>query len=168
MTWIHNEIEITMQGPKFHATCLGVNILKPSLSSVKKAIDKLLEDKAAAATINLPVVILRRPRSSFGVEDKPVLVENAVITGVDPATHTVLGIEPPDGYQNVDIIPDSKTNVALLRRWAQVSVEYKALRDRLRNLNISLWSEDKASYGKIVDDLQKRYNYSVAESERGE
>ena len=159
MAWTYKEIEITMQGASFVAEVNGKRILKPSLKAVQKEIEKCLEEKAKEVTLSLPVVILRIESSlwTYNQGKFPERIDHAVITGINPTTKEVVGIEPPDKYRNAYMLPDTPANSELLKVWLEADRAERAAKQAIEEIQMSKRFGDKVSYAEAVAYIQKQH-----------
>ena len=160
MAWTHKGITIeAMSSGNFTAVYEGVKIIKPSLIAVKKDIDKRQETKATAIPLNLPVVILQEP-SYF--KDEEARIIHSVITGLDPDSRKIQGIDYLDGWRNGEILPDSKENTRRLEKLVIARADLKAAEKSIKGREVSLYLPKLARnkpmpYGSDIMKIKENY-----------
>lgn len=147
-TWSHKGIEIeALPSGQFKAMFGDIAIIKGSLATIKKDIDRRLDAKAKEVALDLPVVIVRVPTWR---SEAPHLVERATITGISSDKNKILGIDPPDGYRNGFALPFSEENELLLRGWLDHYMEEKRLKQIVDELAVRTGFGEMYSYSEVV------------------
>jgi hypothetical protein len=161
MAWEYKGISIepTSSG-QFRAVHEGVNIIKPSLAAVKKDIDRRQSVKAEITPMNLPVVILLES-SRYSNEGKTQIIHRA-ITGIDPESRRILGIEAPEGWLNSEILPESKENSRRLDKLAIARTDLKEADKSVKGREVELYIPSLSRnrpipYGDAVKRLFENY-----------
>ena len=155
--WKHRDFDIDMYGEQFGVK-LGANVIRrASLSAVKKAIDKYLDDQAKAGSISLPVVILHK-RGRHANEDEGPIISHAVITAIDPTTQSVTG----EAAEGVECLPDTPENEDLLRQLFETEHIFEMIKADVSTREVTRhfrnYGRHEPSYSEMVAQLQKSYD----------
>jgi hypothetical protein len=159
MGWTHRGIEIDLRGERFAAKVGDKNVILPSVSAVKKAIDKHLEAKAKEVSISLPVIVrIRRDRR---IDNKRDRVIHCVITGLDATTMRAVGIVIPEGWSGRSVLPDTAENVKLLEALVDADEAQTAAQEAIEGRSVGTsfagYGRSKNTYSEALALLHQSY-----------
>jgi len=160
--WTHQGVVITLRGSQVVAQHDGVNIVKSSLSAVKKDIDKRMNVKASAVKLQLPIVSWREStwRSSKKI---PAGIAHEVITGISvgpsrkgyPDLSLLIDGMPESEYSRDYILPNTPENEALILRLKEAEKALEQLKDEIEERSIGTYLI--GTYAEAVKRLQENY-----------
>lgn len=155
--WKHRDFDIELRGERFGVKIGTEFIFRASLNAVKKAIDKHLDERAKAAKLSLPVVILLK-RGRHAKEDEGPVISHAVITDVDPTGMCITG----SAGEGSECLPDSPANESILRHLFETEKLLESLKSKVNERTVRRsfrsFGRHEMSYSEMVADLQKSYD----------